>query len=91
MRSKHRKQIDDETVANIMKQFHNRLEMVLKKRGYGGFASRHEILGILDEEKLEFTEAVHSEGIGRVKSELLDIAVADIWGAASIDAETVDW
>ncbi len=66
----------------------------LDQKGFGAFASSHEILGVLDEEFDEFREAVHdaSEGAnGRRVDELYDIAVACIIGAASIKAGRTDW
>ena len=61
----------------------------LKKKGYGSFASSHELLGILLEEFCEVEDAVH--GDGDLRAELQDLATACIFGVACIDADTLDW
>lgn len=63
----------------------------VKEKGWLSFASRHEILGILEEELLELKEAVrvHKGGRHAVEDELEDIAVAAILGLASM--KHLDW
>ena len=62
------------------------LDAALSKNGYGAFVSRHELLGALTEEYHEALDALHSEPPGIVRGELLDIAVACLFGVASLDA-----
>ena len=63
-----------------------------KQKGYGILISSHEVLGILTEEMTEFTEAVHlnQSQIDKIK-ELEDIAVAALFGIASIRSGEMDW
>lgn len=63
----------------------------IEEKGPGAFASRHEILGIIAEEHAELIEAVTSESLQGVRSELLDIAVGCVVAIASIDSKKVDW
>lgn len=58
------------------------IEKAIKKHGRGGFVSWHEILGKINEEHHELLVEVQKETPER-KSELVDIAVAAIWGIAS--------
>jgi len=59
---------------------YNRLE----QKGYGKFASSHEILGIITEEYWELIEAVKSDNFKNIKHELNGIAIACILGLACI-------
>jgi len=64
----------------------------LEQKGYGAHASSHEILGILEEELLEYKMAVHGNLTKDEKvDELLDIAVGCLFGIASIRSDKVDW
>jgi hypothetical protein len=58
------------------------IEKAIAKHGNGGFVSWHEILGKIDEEHIEFIKEIQEESPER-KDELVDIAVAAIWGVAS--------
>ena len=62
------------------------LDRRISEKGPGAFVSRHEILGIVGEEYSELVEAVHRAADNDVRRELLDIAVACIFGVASLDA-----
>jgi NTP pyrophosphatase (non-canonical NTP hydrolase) len=70
-----------------------KLEYRLRKKGYGAYASKHEILGILTEEYKELIDAVQSQpvvgGKNSVREELLDIAVGCLFGIASIDCGAI--
>jgi len=64
----------------------------LNQKGTGTFASSHEVLGVVCEEFRELEDAVQGkEGLGNIKDELLDIAVACVFGAACIDAGGLEW
>jgi NTP pyrophosphatase (non-canonical NTP hydrolase) len=86
-----RENVPDEDTEKSLRIIINKLLEQLEKRGKGTFSSRHEILGMVDEEHDELKDAVRSESIHRVKDELADIAVGCIWGIASIEAGMVDW
>jgi len=57
----------------------------LMQKGRGAFASRHETLGIIQEEMHELVEAVRDGDLAAVRDELLDVAVAALIGLASAD------
>ena len=76
---------------SAMKAVRDALEMRLEEKGYRTYASSHEISGIVDEEVNEMKEAVHDNDNEYLRKELIDIAVAAIWGIVSIDSDGLDW
>lgn len=87
----HRQKVSKSVVCNAEDQLFRRLMERLKEKGYGTWTSRHEILGMIEEEKYELTKAVHEEGFDGIKRELLDIAVGCVFAIACIDEDTLDW
>lgn len=64
----------------------------LDQKGPGVMASSHEILGIIQDEVIEYRDEVHKKSNAGAKiEELKDIAVAAIFGIASIQTDGVDW
>ncbi len=63
----------------------------LGEKGWHISVSAHEILGLTEEEFHEFASAVHANDHGKMRAELLDLAVACLFGVASIDSEKMDW
>jgi hypothetical protein len=61
------------------------------EKGMGAYASRHETLGIIEEEKAELVQAVTSGDIEAVVDELIDIAVGCVFGIASLRTGKADW
>ena len=62
------------------------------QKGMGVMASNHEIFGIIKQETTEYEEAIHKKLSDEEKiEELKDIAVAAIFGIASIRSGGVDW
>lgn len=62
------------------------------QKGMHVMSSSHEILGIIQEEMTEYQVEVHNNADKGAKiEELKDIAVAAIWGIASIESGGVDW
>ncbi len=68
-----------------IREVQDRLVEVLEKKGYGALASTHEILGVLEEEHLELKEAVRSNDVDKVISELYDIAVGAVFAIATLE------
>lgn len=74
------------SIADInfgLEDIHKKLLSRLDKKGWGAYASRHEILGIITEEFLELTEAIRSdtpEGYDHYMKECMDMAVAGLFG-----------
>jgi len=89
--SEGRPQVTEEEVTEAVELIVAMLDYRLGEKGRGAYASRHECLGIIEEEIHELREAVRSGKITDVASELIDIGVAAIFGVASIHAEKVDW
>lgn len=79
-----RKKITELALAESLERLENAVGARLVQKGWGGFVSRHEILGAVAEEDAELIEAVHRRGLGDVHVELLDVAVACVIGLASI-------
>ena len=67
------------------------LACTLVKYGNHSAASKHEILGLMQEEVAELTEAVHSGSSLDIINELLDVAIVAIYGAASLRNIHTDW
>jgi len=63
----------------------------LKAKGRGSFASRHEILGQIEEELFELKEAIHSGDLQRIEEELADIGTTCSFGIACIKANGLEW
>lgn len=61
-----------------------RIKEIQRRKGPFALISRHEILGAVTEEFHELVEAVRSDEDPRVTSELFDVAVAALFGIASI-------
>lgn len=81
--SLNRSEVTDEQVTKGSIDFAEMLEYRLAHKGHGSYASRHEILGIVEEELLEAKEAIRVDGqagYDHYAQELLDIAVAALFG-----------
>lgn len=83
-----RDQVPDSKIEEVLNRVRMKLYDALAKQGRGAFVSTHEISGCLDEEVIEFKEAVHSNSRDEVYKELSDVAVCAIFGMASLTDET---
>jgi len=87
-----RKQISEKAIDGVIYELRQTIKMRLEEKGYGSFASKHEILGILEEEMKEYVDAVHENvPTSYLSHELMDIAVACVFGCACIEEEGLDW
>lgn len=87
-----RPEIDLFTIEDTLEDFRENLMNRLRQKGFGTFASNHEIFGIIKQETTEYEETIHKRMSDEDKiNELFDIAVACIFGAACIKSETLDW
>ena len=86
-----RTQITETQIDKAMEELKTKLKLRLEEKGYGTFASTHEIAGVIDEEYRELQEAVHYNNREDFKDELLDIAVGAVFGVACVNAETLDF
>lgn len=87
----HRKQITDSSINKGLIALTGALNHRLEEKGYGTFASRHEVQGIITEEYHELIEALKSNNTEEFRAELLDLAVACVFGVICIDSKTMDW
>ena len=83
--------VSDDSIEGVLSDVKQKLAARLVQKGRGTFVSRHEILGVAAEEFAEVIEAVHSGTDEDVIQELLDLAVAAVFGIASINRGGTDW
>jgi hypothetical protein len=82
--------ISSQAFEEAIRIIRERFAKAIEKHGPGAFISWHEIVGKLEEERVEFMVEVQHETRKR-DAELTDIAVAAIWGLAShIDNALLD-
>jgi NTP pyrophosphatase (non-canonical NTP hydrolase) len=88
---KMRTQLETNQINDGVKAVLDKLYYRLNQKGYGTFSSRHEILGVITEEYNEFVDAVHSKNYDNMKEEIIDLAVACIFGLVCFEEKTIDW
>lgn len=87
-----RHQLTDGDIHLASSEVERKLWYRVQQKGKGVMASSHEILGIIDDEVQEYRDEVHAKSPAEKKiEELKDIAVAAIFGIASIRSGGVDW
>lgn len=89
--TKNRQPITAEQINEAFTTIQNEMQKTLNQKGCGTFVSLHEILGVITEEYVELIDAVRRESVIFVRDELVDIAVAAIFGVACIQADAVEW
>jgi len=78
-----RPEVTQEHIARGILDITKKLESRLKKKGWGSYASRHEIFGICAEEMDELLDELRintPEGYENFAKECLDVAVAGLFG-----------
>jgi len=78
-------EISDKQSDEVISKLFEMIDYQTKSKGKGEFVSTHEILGVVTEEWKELTDATQSNNFHNVREELMDIAVAAVWGIASIN------
>ena len=86
-----RKKVSAEALEYALKEARSELTRRLIQKGCGGFASTHEIFGVLMEEMDELSEALHANDQKWFVAELKDVVVAALFSLASIHDNTHDW
>jgi len=86
-----RPKISAEELNQTIYALQTQLGWRLNEKGSGSFSSSHEILGCVAEEYFELVEAVKSSSTEAILSELYDLAVAAVFGAACLERGKVDW
>jgi len=90
--SDQRQRIPDFHWKAAVREVEAKLMYRVGQKGPGTLVSSHEILGIITEEYHEYIEEVTKNAPEEAKvQELLDIAVAALFGVASIRAGGVQW
>ena len=81
---KARLEVNHSTLAEAMGQLVIDLNRRLEKHGRGSFIGSHEIYGVIAEEMDELLEAIRGNNLHLVENELMDVAVAALFGYASL-------
>ncbi len=88
----HRPQITREQVRQAVTETSLKLfDRLDNDKGWGSWLSRHEILGMLEEERDEVLKATHGGSLEDVAAELKDVAVGCIFAMACIYSGNLDW
>lgn len=87
-----RQQLDIIDLQDAVESVSEKLDFRAQQKGMGAMASNHEIYGIIRQETTEYEDAIHKRLSDEEKvEELKDIAVAALFGIASIQSGAVDW
>lgn len=87
-----RQQLTNSQIDKALQELIEKYYFCVEQKGRGAMASNHEIFGIVRQESSEYESAIHQRLSDEEKiQELLDIAVAAIFGVASIRSGGVDW
>ena len=87
-----RQQLTNQELENALDGVAKKLVYRANQKGMGVMASNHEIFGIIRQEISEYENAIHKRLDDAEKiEELKDIAVAAVFGIASIQSGGVDW
>jgi len=89
--SPQRPQLSAADINLTFSQLQNKTRDRLGEKGAGILISRHEMLGVVEEEYHELVHAVESGSTTAVIDELVDIAVACIVSLASFKTGQVEW
>ena len=89
--TRQRTQITEQQIDAEFEEVKRAMKFRLEQKGYGTFASIHEISGVITEEYDEMKDAVRENDPPQVRKELVDIAVGAIFGATCIANRTIDW
>lgn len=85
-------EITDEGLNDAFRAAQGHMCDVLNRKGRGSYASTHEVLGVLTDERSELVQAIQQKrGLAAIRHELLDEIVAALFAVACIDAGTVEW
>lgn len=84
--------LNRDSFTNILEAQKRHIEALILRKGYGVFASKHEALGILQNELSELSDAIHDKlSDEEVIGELQDIATGALWAIASIRSGASSW
>jgi len=75
--------------AQALELVETMLNIRIEQKGEASWASFHELRGSLDEQYEELKQALHEKVPEKICWELIDLAVAAIFGVACIKAKTL--
>ena len=78
--------IEGDRLHTIMEDVEHALNRRIGQHGDLSFISTHEIFGVLAEEVHELEHEIRSNDAPKIYNELMDVAIAAIWGLVSLDA-----
>lgn len=84
-----RESISSNSIAEAADKVGSEMSRRLQEKGFGSFASTHEIAGVIHEEFNELMNALRENDAEQFQKELYDIAVGCIFGAACINEASV--
>ena len=77
--------INNRTITETEVTLSHALRHRMDQKGLEPFNSPHEIIGVVMEEYEEAVDEVRANNTARLREELIDLAIACIWGIASLD------
>lgn len=83
--------VSDEQIDAGFGLLREELAEQVEQKGLGIFVSSHEISGVVDEEVREMHAEVERNRAKQLKHELLQVAVAALWGVISLETGEMDW
>lgn len=76
--------VSDMELASALKMVGDALSKRIAEKGRKSFIGPHEMSGMIDEEVIEFKEAIHANDRGKTVAEMLDISVGCVFSVASV-------
>lgn len=76
--------VEPSDILMAIEDIETKIEFRIEQKGGYSYASPHEIYGILAEEVKEVLDEVQSNNDVELAKELMDVAVAALWGYISI-------
>jgi len=85
-----RRLISNKEISESVSECIDKMYQTLDEKGFGSYASIHEIGGVMKEEWREFWDEIHGNDHDQIVEELKDIATVCMFGVACIKAGFVD-
>ncbi len=86
-----RKQYTEQQMGKLITDISVALAIRTKEKGMHCLVSRHEIMGIVNEEYTELKQAMRENAACFIKAELTDLIVACTLGLLSLECNALDW
>lgn len=80
-----------EDIDDSLRKLRKAIIKRLGEKGYGSFASTHEIYGVLAEEVGELEDELKANNVDKFADELMDVAVTVVFGHACIKTHELDY